>query len=240
MTTDAVGPARRKGGVREPASGNALKWADRLILGVALIVSLASLAAVWHVGAFGLPLTSDPLLSWHVVRAAGLTAFALLGASMVWGVFLSSRVIKDWSPGPVMLLLHATVSWLALGATAAHIGMLLFDRYYTYTLADLLIPFSGPYRPVAVGLGILSAWLALAIAVSFSVRKRLGMKAWRFLHLTSYAAFALVALHGLLAGTDAGKPGMRLMAAGFAAITAALLGCRVYQMRRERLAVRRA
>lgn len=235
MTTNVVEPGR-KNGMQQIASGSGLQWVDRLILGLVLAVSLVSVAAVWQAGAFGLPLVSDPRLSWHLVRAAGLTAYALLGASTLWGVFLSSRVIKDWSPGPVLLLLHSTVSWLALGATVAHVGMLLFDRYYAYTLADLLVPFTGPYRPFAVGLGILSAWLVLAISISFSQRKRIGQKAWRLLHLTSYLVFALITLHALLAGTDASKPGMRLMVGAFAAITAALLGHRIYQMRRQRLA----
>lgn len=236
MTTNMAESVRRKNDAQDAASGRTLLWVDRLILGAALVVSLVSLLAVWQTGAFGLPLASDALLSWHLVRAAGLTAYTLLGASTLWGVFLASRVIKDWSPGPVMLLLHATVSWLALGATVAHVGMLLFDRYYTYTLADLLVPFTGPYRPVAVGLGILSAWLTVAITISFSQRKRIGQQAWRVLHLSSYAVFALITLHALLAGTDASKPGMRLMVGAFAAITAGLLGHRIHQMRRQRIA----
>jgi predicted ferric reductase len=217
-------------------TGGRLRLIDWLILSVVVGVSAAAFYAVWQAGAFGLPLASDPTLSWHMVRAAGLTAYALLGASTLWGLLLSSRVIKDWSPGPVALLLHTTVSWLAVGLSLAHAGMLMFDSYYKYSLTDLFVPFTGPYRPFAVGLGTLSAWLVFVISISFSVRKRLGQRNWRWLHYTSYIAFVMITVHALLAGTDAQKPGMQILMGGFAASITALLAWRILLSVRSRQA----
>ncbi len=210
------------------------RWVDWLILIIVVGISGAAFYAVWQAGAFGLPLTSDPTLSWHLVRAAGLCAYVLLGASTLWGLILSSRVIKDWSPGPVALLLHTTVSWLAVGLSMAHAGMLMFDTYYHYKVTDLVIPFTGPYRPFAVGLGTLSAWLAFTISISFSVRKLIGQRAWRWLHYTSYITFVLITVHALMAGTDAQKPGMQILVGIFAVSTTALLIWRILLSSRSR------
>jgi sulfoxide reductase heme-binding subunit YedZ len=153
----------------------------------------------------------------------------LLAASTLWGLFLSSRVIKDWSPGPVSLLMHATVSWLAVVLALAHALLLLFDNFYSYTVVDLMVPFIGPYRPLAVGLGIIALWLIFAITISFSLRRFMSNRAWYWLHYTSYIAFALVTVHALLAGTDADKLGMRIILGVFSAGVAALLAWRLRQ-----------
>jgi methionine sulfoxide reductase heme-binding subunit len=167
------------------------------------------------------------------VRAAGMTAYSLLAASTIWGLFLSSRAIANWTPGPVSLLFHATVSWLALVLSIAHVGLLLFDSYYHYTLVDLLVPFVGPYRPLAVGLGIIAFWLILAVTISFSLRKLIGHKRWLWLHYTSYASFALVSIHAVTAGSDADKLGMRIILVLFSAAVLGLLGFRLTRSRRK-------
>jgi sulfoxide reductase heme-binding subunit YedZ len=225
------------------SSGGLPRWIDWIVLLIVMGVSAYTIASVTLTGAFWLPLASDVRLSWHLVRAAGLTAYGLLAVSTVWGLFLSSRVIKDWSPGPVSLLLHASASWLAVILSFAHAGLLLFDTYYHYDLTNLLIPFAGPYRALAVGLGTTAAWLGLAITLSFSLRKLIGQKMWRLLHYGSYVTFALVTLHALMAGTDGSKPGMQVVMGSFAVAVVGLFGWRVIQsslQRKPRPAVRRA
>jgi len=156
------------------------------------------------------------------VRSAGMVAYALLALSMLWGLFLSSRVLKNWSPGPLTLLLHAATSWLAVVLSIAHALLLLFDSYYTYTIQDIIVPFVGPYRPFAVGLGVIALWLTLVITVSFSLRKLIGRRAWLWLHYTSYGAFALITVHAMLAGTDATQGGVRVILFVFGAAVFAL------------------
>ncbi|HVO43141.1 MAG TPA: hypothetical protein VMT34_10975 [Aggregatilineales bacterium] len=204
-------------------------WVDWVILLVVVAVSAASVLYTVGVGALNVSVAADTQASWHLVRSAGLVAYTLLAASTLWGLFLSSKVLKSWSPGPLTLLLHATTSWLAVVLAAAHALLLLFDNFYNYTLPDLLIPFIGPYRPFAVGLGVIALWLTLAITVSFSLRKLMSRKAWLWLHYTSYIAFALVTVHGLLAGSDAMQTGFRIILIGFAAGVFALLAWRISQ-----------
>jgi sulfoxide reductase heme-binding subunit YedZ len=42
----------------------------------------------------------------------------------------------------------------------------------------------------------------LLIYASFSLRRRIGARAWRRLHWATYGVFALATAHGLAAGTD--------------------------------------
>ena len=44
------------------------------------------------------------------------------------------------------------------------------------------------------------------IIVSFPLRKRIGMRAWRRLHWATFGIFALATVHGLAAGTDTATP----------------------------------
>ncbi len=212
-----------------PAPKKNLYWVDLIFLLVAVGGTLFSIASLIQSGVLRTSLTTDPQLSWHLSRAAGLTAYTLMAASTIWGLFLSSHLLKNWTPGPVSLLLHAAVSWLAVGISVVHMGALLFDGYYKYTLADLLVPFIGPYRPLAVGLGVLAIWLTLAITLSFSFRRLIGQKVWRWLHYTSYAAFALITLHSVMAGTDMTKPGMGILVGASVVAVSGLLSWRVLQ-----------
>ncbi|MCC7446154.1 MAG: ferric reductase-like transmembrane domain-containing protein [Anaerolineae bacterium] len=218
--------------VDKPAAAKTIPlWVDGLIL--LLMAGLVALVGgtVWQTGVFRFALTNDDRLSWHLVRSMGITAYTLLGASTVWGLFLSSKIIKDWSPGTLSLILHASVSWLAVVFTVAHMALLLVDTYIPYQVSDLIIPFTGPYRPFPVGLGTLAFWLILPIAISFSMRKVIGQRAWRLLHYFSYVSFGLVTAHALLAGTDTDKLGMRLLMFLFASAVVGLLTIRVGRAR---------
>jgi predicted ferric reductase len=49
---------------------------------------------------------------------------------------------------------------------------------------------------------VIAAWLSVALALSFRVRARMGVRNWRRLHMASFLAFVLSVVHGLTAGTD--------------------------------------
>jgi methionine sulfoxide reductase heme-binding subunit len=217
--------------IQKPAS-TVPWWIDWIIL-VVSIGAIGIFTAAQTIGS-GVSLTTDTRLSWHLVRAAGLTAYTLLSASTLWGIFLASRVIKDWSPGQLSLVLHATASWLGVLLVIIHMALLLFDTYYTYTISNLLIPFTGPYRPIWTGLGTIAMFLLIAITLSFSFRKLIGQKAWRLLHYMSYVTFALSTVHALFAGTDGTSTGMRLMLGIFCTVVFVLFTVRIRQTLNDR------
>lgn len=204
------------------------RFMDLLSFAFSLSVVLIAAIWLWQSGILTVSLAQQENIIWYFIRSAGVTAYILLTISVVWGLALSSRVVKDWSPGALSMLLHSTVSWLGLTFALMHALLLLFDRYLSYQIADVLIPFTGPYRPLAVGLGTLAFWIMVVVTPSFALKKRLlGHRAWKLLHYASYAAFALVTIHGLAAGTDSGHTGFRLLIGISVLMSVILLGYRL-------------
>ncbi len=218
---------QRRRSVTPPEKAELPNWIDWVVFLVVMAVGILSVALTLISGGFNISELTDTTLSWHLVRSAGLVSYTLLAASTLWGFLLHSRLVKDWSPGPLSMILHAATSWLATVLALAHMGLLLFDKYYTYRLADLLVPFVGPYRPLAVGLGVIAFWVILAINISFSVRRLIGQRAWRWLHYTSYVTFGLVTVHALASGTDADRLGMKIILLGCGFIVAFLVAWRL-------------
>ncbi len=186
-------------------------WIDRISFVVSTFIVLAAAIYMGKNGIFSTNLTQTNNSTWYLIRSAGITSYILLTASVLWGLALSSRVVKDWSPGVVSMLMHSTLSWLAVVIGLGHGLLLLVDQYFQYNVADVFIPFVGPYRPLAVGLGTLTFWIGLAVAVSFAIRNRLPRNAWKKIHYTSYIGFLLATAHGILAGSDASHLGVQLL-----------------------------
>jgi sulfoxide reductase heme-binding subunit YedZ len=151
---------------------------------------------------------SDPTF-WLLARSGGFTAYILLAASGLAGLVLKSRPLGRAVKAASVMEVHRFLALLGLGAVALHGAMLVLDRTLRMPLAGLLVPGASPYRPVAVAAGVLSAELMGLVVVSFSLRRRIGQKAWRRLHWATYAVFALATAHGLLAGSDSGRPWSR-------------------------------
>lgn len=198
-----------------PPSTKTVSFVLSLAFGIALGALL--LAVAWMV----MPLTSiDEQLasslgigaktSWYFTRSTGTVAYLLLTSSTVWGLLLSTRIIRTSVPAPLMIGMHNILSWTAIGFTGLHAFALLFDNYYTYTVSDLVVPFIGPYRPEWVGLGILALYIMILTSASFSWRRKLGQTWWRRLHYLTFAAYGMVTIHGLMAGTDSGNVGMKI------------------------------
>ncbi len=204
-----------------------MKWTDGLILAFSALLIGLSAWIMLRSGTFDFALYADQKLSWHLIRSSGIVAYVLLLASTVWGLFLSSQLVKNWSPGPISMTLHSTISWMALLLGLGHGLLLTADKFFTFSLSDVLLPFTGPYRPEVVGLGTLAFWILLVVAISFPLRKHIGHKWWKRLHYASYAAFVMVSAHGLFAGTDGVSAGFRILIGGGLVLTVLLLGVRL-------------
>jgi DMSO/TMAO reductase YedYZ heme-binding membrane subunit len=74
---------------------------------------------------------------------------------------------------------------------------------------------------------VVGFYLVLLASASFSWRRWLGSKRWRLLHYTTFVAYALVTVHGLMAGTDSGEPGMRAVYLGSALLVLFLTNYRL-------------
>jgi sulfoxide reductase heme-binding subunit YedZ len=92
--------------------------------------------------------------------------------------------------------------WTAIAMLVLHGGALAFDPVMRFGIVGVLVPGAAPWRPVPVAAGIVTAWLMLALAASFHVRRRIGQRRWRLLHYASFLAFTFGLYHALNVGTD--------------------------------------
>jgi sulfoxide reductase heme-binding subunit YedZ len=147
----------------------------------------------------------DPTF-WILARASGLLAFVLLSASVLAGLVLKSRPFGRALRPATVTDLHRFLALLGLCAVALHGVALVLDETVSISPVGLVVPGVVPYRPLWTALGVVAFEVMLLIYVSFSLRRRIGAKAWRRLHWLTYAVFGLALAHGLAAGTDSAQP----------------------------------
>jgi len=188
-------------------------------------------------------MTHDPTF-WIIARASGLVAYGLLTASVLLGIVLKGRPFGRSVKPAAITDVHRFTAVLGLIAIAIHGTSLVLDRTISITPLALLVPGLIPYRPLWTSLGVVAAEAMLLVYVSFSQRKRIGARAWRRLHWTTYAIFALATLHGIAAGTDTTRPwalpmygaavGAVLAAAGWRALVPPTQGGTAREPNRDR------
>lgn len=181
-----------------------------LLIGSGLLVVLDAVAVRLGVAPGALPRV-EGTSAWVTSRAAGITAFLALTLDVLFGLLVSTGAADRLVPRHRSVEIHRWLSSVALALIAVHALALTADRFVRFDVLDAMVPFLSSYRPVAVGLGILAAHAALAIHLSFGLRKRIGVKAWRAIHSLSFFAFAAALVHGVFAGTDSGTPLVRAM-----------------------------
>jgi DMSO/TMAO reductase YedYZ heme-binding membrane subunit len=139
---------------------------------------------------------------WYIARSGGIVAWALLAASVFWGVALSSRFLGKKPKPNWMLDLHRFLGGLAVVFTVIHVLALIADSYVTITFVNVLVPFTGSYRVTELAWGIVAMYLLLAVEVTSLLRRRLGTRLWRGIHYLSFPLFVASTAHLMLVGTD--------------------------------------
>jgi predicted ferric reductase len=153
-------------------------------------------------------------LWWYVTRSAGIIAYLLLWFSTAWGLAVPSKLLDPLLDRTFTFDFHQFISLLSIGFMVLHILVLTLDRYLPYSAWQILIPFLSPYRPLWVGIGVIAFYLILLVTVTFYLRSRIGMRAFRAIHILSLAGYLGATLHGLYAGTDSVLPVMQLLYQG--------------------------
>jgi len=146
----------------------------------------------------------DPTF-WILARASGLLAYVLLTSSVLAGIVLKARPFTRLKPA-LTADVHRFIALLGLGAIAAHGTALVLDQTVRISPVALVVPGLVPYRPLWSALGVLAFELMTLVYVSFSLRRRIGARAWRRLHWLTYGVFGLATAHGLATGTDTSRP----------------------------------
>ena len=143
---------------------------------------------------------------WYLARASGIVAWLLLTASVLWGIFLSTKLLQGLRRPAWLLDLHRWLGGLTVAFVGLHVASLIADSYVSFDLVDVLVPFASSWRPGAVALGVAAMWGLVAVELTSLAMRRLPRSVWRAVHLTSYLVFWATSLHAALAGTDTASP----------------------------------
>jgi methionine sulfoxide reductase heme-binding subunit len=155
--------------------------------------------------------TPSQQVFWFASRALGIIAVIMLGVSVTVGLAMSGKLMRRPGLPAKLKRFHESATLVTLGLIATHAGLLLFDSYLKPGLAGIAVPFTLAYRPLFTGLGIIAGWLAAIVGLSFYVRKRIGVKTWRFMHRFTIVIYLLALIHVIGSGTDAQNPWMIAM-----------------------------
>ena len=164
---------------------------------------------------------------WLASRASGITAFLLVACSVMLGLAMATKVLRGRVRPPVLVKLHEHLALCGLVAIAVHAITLLGDAWLDPGPLGVLVPFAMDHEPLFTGLGVIAAYLAALLGLTFYVRRRIGTKRWRALHRLTLLVYVLAVAHTLGAGTDAESTWLRAFMLATAIPAAALLAARL-------------
>jgi hypothetical protein len=138
---------------------------------------------------------------------SGVFALIALTAAVAAGLLATDRVVMSPDQRIFAQAAHRTTSLIGISALANHIELEVLA--HRARLIDGFVPFMAAGNTFYMGLGTIASDLFVVIIVTGVLRKRFtkGRRpwVWRAIHVTTYAAWPLAILHGLLAGRHA-KP----------------------------------
>jgi predicted ferric reductase len=145
--------------------------------------------------------------------------YFLIWLSTAWGLVVSSKILDPILERGFTYDFHEFLSWLGLAFIGIHVIVLMADKYLPYTIWQVLIPFLSPYRSFWVGIGVIAFYLSLLVTITFYLKAKIGMSAFRKIHYLSLVAYFGATLHGLYAGTDSVLPIANLLYKGTFLVT---------------------
>ena len=143
---------------------------------------------------------------WTTSRASGLAALLTASLAISCGLLMALRVALLRRRAAELRAIHQALANATFALIGVHAVSLLADPVLHAGAIELLVPFAAPYRPVATALGQIAAYGMLALGATFYIRRRIGSARWKRAHRYLPAFWLLAVAHGLLVGTDAGRP----------------------------------
>ena len=144
----------------------------------------------------------DPQLSWYAARASGMVAWAIVTASILWGLALSTRLIRRRGIPAWLLDLHKFLGTLSLVFVGIHVVAIWADSYVKFGAKELFVPMASSWQPGAVAWGIVAMYLLAAVEVTSWAMRKLSRRVWHAVHLSSSALFVSATVHGFQSGAD--------------------------------------
>lgn len=145
---------------------------------------------------------AGPTPLWYAARSTGYVSLLMLTAILVLGILTTARWSNPEWPRFLTQAVHRNLSLLVLVFLLIHILTSTIDPFAGISILNSVIPFTGSYRPVWLGLGVVSLELLVALAITSLLRQRIGFSVWRVIHWAAYACWPLAMLHTLGTGSD--------------------------------------
>ena len=148
------------------------------------------------------------MMMYELIRSFGLVAYLGFSLSLALGVASVTGGATDRAIDRrvVRQLVHRSAAVVGLLTLVTHIALTVLDSYIATPLHAVVVPFTSGYQTFALGLGSIALYCFVAAAVSgwlrLSIAGMLSERAWRWVHRSAYAGWALCLGHGLLAGPD--------------------------------------
>jgi methionine sulfoxide reductase heme-binding subunit len=148
--------------------------------------------------------------AWYFTRASALIGFFLLYLSIFFGLAIRTPILKKIIQPAYSFEIHSWISLQALLFALLHGIALLFDKFLSFSLSNIFVPFSAlpenailaGVKPIYLAMGIVSFYLMLILIVSSYLRKYIGFWIWRSIHFLNIVLWIFVIFHALKLGTD--------------------------------------
>ena len=137
----------------------------------------------------------------------GLIALVILTLNFLLGMMLSTayKRSKVWKALPALIqkidinAVHNFTAYIALSLILIHPILLLFDQQTKFRFMNILLPVNEPHQPWLVAMGVISLYAIVIVIVTTqkSIKRKLGFRNWKNIHLISYLTALLVCLHGI-------------------------------------------
>jgi DMSO/TMAO reductase YedYZ heme-binding membrane subunit len=163
---------------------------------------------------------------WNVSRAAGSTSYLLLFFSVVAGMSIHYRSFKPGTKAR-MNFIHQAAGWFGMLFGMIHGLVLTFSTYESFSVVNVLVPFTSTTHPFLIGLGVLALYSLILIIVTSDYMNRIGKKAWKTIHFLAFPMFIAALLHGIMLGPDTREPMILFMYISTASIVVVALIVRI-------------
>lgn len=138
----------------------------------------------------------------------GLIASGALTLNVILGMFLSTNFKNTiyWKKLPALVKkypiinYHNFTAYTAICFVVLHLVFLFLHKEPGFSIDLLLHPLTVPKQTNIVLLGVISFYGFIIVLISSQkiVRKQLGFRTWKNIHLIAYATSLLFLIHGLL------------------------------------------
>ena len=139
---------------------------------------------------------------------AGLMATGVLTLNILLGMMISTGYTKHayWKRLPPTIRkwdivdIHNWTAYVALVLVLLHPLLLLLAKESKFTLIDVLFPVNAPHEKWMVAFGTISMYALIVVIITTQkvVKRSIGFRTWKNIHLISYATALLFFVHGMI------------------------------------------